>query len=294
MATYAASASTPVFTASPPAGALATDLWLPPARFQVYARWEEFAQDKLQETLITKQVQVRLRRTGAGQAAWLHTTEPQLRRTDAIQPVEQLALRVAALYEHVVLGVASNGGLTHLLNYPQLCQTWDALKATLLAEAAAEDQLTRKLVELVEKEVAHEEKMLHSLRHDYLYQVLGQVLSTAGTGPRNAGAASREFSNFFPHLNLWFREETEAFPAEGQQRRFALRGVLDEAQTDVGAIHRLMRKALALPDATPAAVPTAPVPHFGYEADYVLNQATGTLAGLTLTVYARLGLLYNK
>lgn len=294
MELHAAPASAPDLPASLHPSALPDAAWSVPARYQVVTRWEEFAREEYRQTLITKQVQVRLRPSEVGRAAWLHTTEPLLSRKDAIQPVEQLALRVAALYEHVVVGLAPDGRLTHLLNYSQLCQTWGALKAKLLDEADAEDQLTRKLVELVEKEVAHEDKMLNSLRHDYMYQVLGQVLSTGRAAARNAGATSREFSNFFPHVSLWFTENKEAVSAEDQQLRFALRGGLDATRTNVATIHQLMLTALALPDAPPTAATTAPVPHFGYEAEYVVNQATGTLVDLTLTVYARLAQLYNK
>jgi len=49
-----------------------------------------------------------------------------------------------------------------------------------------------------------------------------------------------------------------------------------------------MRAALGLPAAA------EPAPHFGYEATYVVEQATGSLGELTLTVYARLAQLYNK
>lgn len=294
MEAYAAPVSTPSPLGLHHSGALPVAAWSAPVGYQVDTRWEEFMHEEHRQTVITKQVQLRVQPLGAGWAVWLHTTEPMLRRKDAIQPVEQLALRVAALYEHVVVGVTPDGRLAQLLNYAQLCETWDSVKNNLLAEAADEDQLTRKLVDLVEKQVAHEENVLHSLQHDYMYQVLGQVLGTSSAGARGAGHASREFSNFFPHISLWFKESKETAVTEQQPLRFTLRGVLDEDQTNVAAIQQLMLTALALPSTAPELASTVPAPHFGYEANYTVDQTTNMLVDLTLTVYARLAQLYNK
>jgi hypothetical protein len=271
--------------ASLPVASLPEPAWSPPITYTATTRWEEFANEEYQQTLLTKRVQVRRRPLAAGQAVWLHSTEPQLSHKDAVQPLEQLALRAAALYEHIVVELSPTGQLIRLLNYPALQQAWAALKTTLLVEAAAEDQLTRKMVELLEQQVAKEENVLYSLRHDYMYQALAEAISPARPAD---GLGQREFAQFFPHLNLWFTEAAATDTREQAGVRFALRGALDEAKTDVAAIHELMRAALGLPAVA------EPAPHFGYEATYVVEQATGSLGELTLTVYARLAQLYNK
>ncbi|RZK95886.1 MAG: hypothetical protein EOO62_29720 [Hymenobacter sp.] len=290
METNAAPVATPTFSApaSPPEPA-----WSPPVRYELTTRWEEFANEEHRQTLLTKQVQVRLRPLARGRALWLHTTAPQLSRKDTVQLLEQLALQAAALYEHIIVELTPDGQLVRLLNYPELCQAWATLKAALLAEAAAEDQLTRKLVELLEKQVTQEEKVLYSLRHDYMYQALAQAVSLAHGVARSAEGVSREFSEFFPHSSLWFAEANATVAVEQLNVRFALRGVLDQAKTDVPAIQQLMRAALGLPAAA-AGDAAGPAPHFGYEATYAVEQATGVLTELTLTVYARLAQLYNK
>jgi len=57
-----------------------------------------------------------------GQAVWLYTTAPQLSHKDEVQPLEQLALRAAALYEHIIVELTPTGQLARLLNYPALQQ----------------------------------------------------------------------------------------------------------------------------------------------------------------------------
>ncbi|RZL07830.1 MAG: hypothetical protein EOO62_16470, partial [Hymenobacter sp.] len=257
----------PVSTLAAPPTAPA---WSVPVTYAIATRWEEFANGEHRQTLITKQMQVRRRPLAQGQAVWLHTTAPQLSRKDAVQPIEQLALRAAALYEHIIVELTWDGQLIRLLNYPELRQAWATLKADLLAEAAAEDQLTRKLVELLEKQVAQEDKVLYSLRHDYMYQALTQAIGQADRATRSADTGSREFPEFFPHSSLWFTEAHAPVAVEQQGVRYALRGVLNQTKTNVPAIHQLMRAALGLP-ATPAGEAAEPAPHFGYEATYAVE-----------------------
>lgn len=266
-----------------------------PGTYLVTVQWEEYSKGENRQSLLTKHVHISLDELGEKRRVFLRTSSPRLSRKEGVQPVEQLALRVASLYEHVVVDLAPDGQLQRLVNYPQVRQTWEELKPALLFEAAAEDELTRKLVTLVDEQVAHEDRVLYSLRHDYIYQALLQPLEAAGTFGLQASSA-REFPNFFPNANLWFAVTKKQTVADERELVVSLQGTLDAGKTNVTIIHQHMRAALAAGDT--AATPTAELVetqlHFGYEATYVTERASNLLRELTLTVYARLAEHYNK
>ena len=137
---------------------------------------------------------------------------------------------------------------------------------------------------------------MHSLHHDYLYQTLLPDFYQLPLGGAAAPPRERQFVNFFNKVPLYFSEQIRVLPgATADYVPLGLSGPLDAQQTDVPAVRQLLANmlhpdlAVGQPEAT-----ALPAPHFHYEATYLLARATGLPVSGKLTVYARVGEVYNQ
>lgn len=210
--------------------------------------------------------------------------------------LQRLALRLAALYAEIEAELTPEGELRGLLNYSELLLTWATLREELLADSSPDDAITRKLIELFDAQLEQPEKVLHSLRHDYLYQALAASLRAPELVGASPTPSRREFSQFFPMLPLYFNETRQLVATDTQGAHYALRGTPDTQRIDTAAVRQAIHSAQATTSAaapTPPDAPEEPL-HFGYEAEYALSQADGLPHYLKLVVYGRLAQRYNK
>lgn len=259
-------------------------------RYEATICWETFANGDYQTSTVTKQVALALQAAANGSYRLdLRTSSPTLRKSGDLQSLEAVAVRLAALYEWLVIEVAPTGHFLALSNHDAVCRTWEVLARSLQESTTADDQITPTLLRFIGQQLQDPATFLDSLRHDYLYQTLvldryGQLLG----GP-NGTDQPRQFASFFDKLPLCFTEEVDVVsPPTDEAISLRLRGTLAPEKTDVAAIARLMAQAVG-----PAAA-SAGAPHFHYTATYVLDPHDGLPLSVALTVYGRLTDLYNK
>ena len=262
--------------------------------YEATLSWETYANGTYQLSTIRKEVALRVQSNAAGYVLDFQiTSPPTLTRAEDLEPLEKIALHLAALYGRVVVQADATGEVTGLLNHEALLQTWDRLSQEMRAATLPDNQVLETMLGFLAQQLQSPAGFLQSLQHDYLYQTLlpnvyNQPLS--GAAPR-----WRQFSNFFDKVSLWFAEQAEALPTEPPTLR--LHGSLDAQRTDVAQVTALISNQLHLapaPVAMPPLPAVIPAPHFQYEAMYTLAPATNLPAHVELTVYARAGELYNK
>lgn len=257
--------------------------------------WEAYANGDYQLTTIRKEVALRVQPTGASYSVEFRTGPPVFTKSEDPEPLEELAVRLSALYQRVLVQATPRGELIALLNHEALLHTWAQLAQDLRASTTDDDQLTSTLLKFMTEQLQSPAAFLRSLRHDYLYQTLvpdyfGQPLGGEG-GPAN----SRQFANFFDKIDLWFAEQVTWEPGPApEQLTLRLQGTLDKQKTDVEAVHQQISKALGLVPPPAGAGAEVPPPHFHYAATYVLETNTGLPFEVALSVYTRAGLVYNK
>lgn len=215
------------------------------AEYRAVQKWKTFLAGKQQLLTVTKQLGLGIRAWGDRYELHFATTAPQLIRQDDLQPLEQLALRLAALYESVVVEASPTGQFLAVLNHEQLLSTWQTLRSGLLATTTDDDALTVFLVEFLDRQLPDPANVLQSLRQDYVYQTLVHDIYAQ---PLMAGCAEgriREFPRFFPQQSLHFFEHcTEIERTVAGRVQLSFRGVLDVARTDVAGIGQVMAAAL--------------------------------------------------
>jgi len=204
-------------------------------------------------------------------------------RAQDLEPVEAWAQRLAALYAWVQVQLSATGDWVAVGNHAHIAQTWAALRPELVAGSPPEDPMLARLLASVDRQLADAPAVQHSLRYDYLYQVLAGGWPTPPPGAAWSGGQPRCFAAFLPGTDLHFTEQVRAQPAAPGYRALAVRGTLDPTRTDLAAL------AQALP-AGPAGQP----PHAHYEAQVCLDAATGWPAHVALTVYVRVEHVYSK
>lgn len=274
----------------------------PPTTTVVYEAeltWETYIDGQYQCSTTRRQVSLLGGATATGCALEIGSSAPTLTKaTGDLGALEELALRLAALYERVVVQVTPTGEPVALLNHEELRQTWERLAQDLRASTTDEDEVTKSILDFMGRQLQSPESFLRSLQHDYLYQALLPGFYQQPLGGPTAPGRSRQFSNFFDKQSLWFLECVEVLPEQTPgQLTLRLHGPLDLQKTDVAAIEKLMTNDLRLAQPSNEAPSTSegiPTLHFAYEATYVVEQATGLPLRVELMVYARAGQLYNK
>ena len=282
---------------SPLASALPLHLQ-PPAsvlRYEALLKWETYANGDYQLTTIGKEVTLQVQPTETGYAFNFYTRPPVLTKSQDLEVLEELALRLSVLYERVILQATPAGEIVGLLNYEAVQHTWGQVAQDLRASAPSDDPMTNTLLGFMDQQMQSPGAFLYSLRHDYLYQTLvpayyGQPLEK----PSGLGRP-RQFANFFDKVDVWFTEQASWEPGPTPEQLIVrLRGELDTQQTNVAAVRDLLTKALSLVPPAADAPAEVPLPHFHYAATYLLEVSTGLPLSVELSVYARAGRLYNK
>lgn len=258
--------------------------------YEAVACWEAYATGDYHTSTITKQVVLTGRPLATGGCEIdFRTSPPVFTKPKDPESLETMVLRLAALYEWVVVQTASTGQFTALLNHSSVLRTWDAVAQSLRDLTSADDQLTPTLIQFISQQLRDPANFMRSLRHDYLYNTLVPDFYAQPLGGPTSPVRTREFSQFFDKLPLVFFEQIEVLPAEGDEMvTLVLRGNLDSQKTDVPTIHKLMAAAVG------AANDLSVAPHFYYEACHVLDSRTGLPQRVELTVYGRLAAVYNK
>ncbi|HEX8326842.1 MAG TPA: hypothetical protein VF629_04830 [Hymenobacter sp.] len=257
------------------------------AAFRAAATWEEYKLGEYHTTTITKEIALVARLRGHHHEVELRVTPPFLQK-DGPEPLEELALRLAVLYEWVV-EVGPLGQPLALLNAEAVQHRWEELKTDLRRISSPDDEITSYLIIYLDQQVRAPSNLLNSLQFDYLYLTLFTLLKTPPIDD-----AGRTFPRFFENFALSFSEQLTHTSTEAPSlTTLVVRGTLDSQRTDVPAITQHIASALA------AVRPSAPVDaalaaHFGYQATYVLTEATGLPERVEMTVYARLAEQYNK
>jgi len=256
--------------------------------YAVTIQWEEYAASTYQLTTLTKHLtlQVTPRDTAGEGVLDLHTSGLHLHKQENqrpldLEPVEAWAQRLAALYAWVQVRTAATGEWVEVRNHAHIAQAWAALRPELLAGSPPEEPLLARLLASVDRQLSDPPAVRHSLRYDYLYQVLAGGWPTPPPGDGWSAGQPRCFPAFLPRTDLHFTEQVRAQPAAPGQRALAVRGTLDATRTDLGA--------LALP-----AGPAGQLPHAHYEAHVRLDAATGWPTHVKLTVYVRVEHVYSK
>ncbi|WP_139921682.1 hypothetical protein [Hymenobacter sp. DG01] len=266
------------------------------ATYEVLIQWEEFLDGELRTTHITKQLQVLLTPRGAGRVIFFRASQPALVQKEEPEHMQRMALQLSALYAEIEAELSPNGELSSLLNHAELVLTWANLREELIANSSPDDAVTHKLIALFDAQMEQPDKVLYSLRHDYMYQALAMSLRASEQFNSPPIQVQREFSQFFPKLDLRFHETRQLVAAEADGIHYTLRGSPDTQSIDTAAVRQAMHNALTTNPAaapTPAGAPEEPL-HLGYEAAYSLDQADGLPRHLHLTVYGRLAQRYNK
>ena len=269
-------------------------LRLPPreatADYAAILEWELFARGEYQLSTIGKAVSLHVQpQEQGGYAVDFRLGTPTLARPEDQEPLQELALRLAALYAWVAVHASTTGEVTALRNHEAIQLAWAQLSQQVQATMAEGDQVTSSILAHLGQQVQSPASFLQSLSYDYLYQALLPNLYHQPLAGPAAQMRSRQFASFFDNTTLWFSERTTLLPeAPAGQVRLRLEGALDTQKTDVAAVRGHIAQALGLaPEALPA-------PHFHYEATYTFALATGLPTSVELSVYARAGQLYNK
>lgn len=268
----------------------------PAATYEATIQWEEFVDGELRTTRITKQLQVRLSQRGTGRVVFFRASQPMLVQKEDLEHLQRMALQLSALYAEIEAELTPDGELSSLLNYAQILLTWATLREELLANSSPDDAITRKMIELFDAQMEQPAKLLHSLRHDYVYQALAASMRTLEPSASPAAPVLREFSQFFPKLNLCFQETWQLVAIDAEGTHYVVHATPVLQHLDTAAVRQAIHNALAT---NPAATPTpADAPEeslqVGYEAAYTLDQTDGLPRHLHLTVYGRLAQRYNK
>lgn len=264
--------------------------------YEVALTWEFYVNGAYQRSTIHKQLTLRAQPNATGYVLEFCSRPPTLTKPDDPEALEQLAVRLAALYARVLVQAAPTGEVVALLNHAELLQTWAQLAPALRAATTEDDQITASILAFLEKQLQRPDRFLHSLHHDYLYQALVPALYNQPLGHPDHPGRSQRFANFFDKVPLCFSEHVRVQPGETpEQLILRLHGVLDTQNTDLAAIEKLI--AHDFQTGSPAGTPvpdTIPPPRFQYEATYVVSRDTGLPLSVALNVFARAGQLYNK
>lgn len=270
----------------PPAGAL---------RYKALLKWEAYTNGDYQLTTITKKVTLQVQPIETGYVFDFRTDLPVLTKSEDLEALEELALRLSALYEHVMLAATPAGEVVALLNHEAVQHTWAQLSQDLRASAPSNDPMTHTLLGFMDQQLQSPAAFLNSLRHDYLYQTLVPPYYGQPLGKPDGLGRSRQFTNFFDKIDLWFTEQASWEPGSTPaQLILRLHGTLDAQQTNVEVVRNLIAKALSLVPPSVDAPVEVPLPHFHYAATYLLEISTGLPLSVELGVYTRAGLVYNK
>ena len=229
--------------------------------YAVAATWEEYVNGAYKTSTVQKQVSLGVRTGAEGYEVEIRTAPPAVAKQGDLEPLEQLALRLAALYERVVVDVSPTGELRDVLNHAQLLQTWETLRTSLRESTTDDDVIIPKLVAAVDRQLADKANVRRSLRHDYVYETLVKNIYDVALAPGRLYARSRGFSRFFADVDLCFAEQLEVAPAEAAGHvRLTCTGKIDAQQTDVPAVHRAIESLLRAegPAAAPPAADHAP------------------------------------
>ena len=274
-----------------PATSSATDFQLvssAPVAYTATLRWKEYRAPTHHATTITRHLTLHAApgaTAGEGvlelRTSGLQMRKQENRRAVDPEPVEAWAQRLAALYAWVQVRTAATGEWLEVRNHAHIAQAWAALRPELLAGSPPAEPLLARLLAAVDRQVADPQAVLHSLRYDYLYQVLAGGWPAPPPGDAWSAGQPRRFAAFLPGTDLHFSEQVRAQPAAPGCRELAVRGTLDPTRTDLAA--------QPLP-AGPAGHP----PHAHYEARVSLDAATAWPAHVALTVYVRVEHVYNK
>ena len=263
---------------------------LEPVLYQAVCCWETYAGGAYKPSTVTKQVALSGRQLAEGDVELdFRSCTPALTKPTDQESLETLALRLAVLYQQVIVRAAPTGAFLELLNHAALRQTWAQLAQELQEATTADDQLTATLIQFMSQQLQSPVRVLHSLRYDYLYAALVPNLFALPMDCASPTARTREFAQFFDKQALFFAEQVQVLePAAEATVTVACRGTVDAQRTDVAAIGRLMAQAVSQP------ADAVVVPHFHYAATHVLDVATGLPQRVDLTVYGRLAAHYNK
>lgn len=267
-----------------------------PTHYRVVSNWENYVNGAYQRSTIEKNLSLWVQQNEAGYAFEFQTTATRLATLRDPEPLEEMALRLAALYNRVVVQADPAGQLVALLNQEEIGATWEQLAAEIRASTLATDALTHTVLTFLGRQVQSSSRFLQSLRHDYLYQTL--VLGCCGPPLPAAPARQRVFAQFFEGVPLCFAEHTSLLPTlEGALPTMQLHGPLDEQKTDLPALKVLLEAALRQEQPARAAqqLPQQlPAPHFHYQATYLPAAATSLPMQAEVQVYARVGEFFNK
>lgn len=243
--------------------------------YLVTTRWEERVPGAVTRTILERRVEVESRAEGENLRLVLRTTQPRLRKRDPTAQ-EQLALRLAALYQCLEVRVTPAGQVLAVLNQEAIAHTWQQLAAELHAYYGPESELLAAIVPAVSQQVISADRLLASLRYDYFY---AHLLGRPGS--------LRTYPEFVDGTSLWFAEhyapDDVAPPVAGQLRGVAT-GRLDEARTDRSAVAQQLDAALARHGHRPAS-PTNPAELcFGSRVRTVRDAATGWPLAVDATI----------
>jgi hypothetical protein len=265
------------------------------ARYAAALSWEAYASGDYQLATVEKEVTLTVQPGGAGLAVEFATSPPSFTKNRDPEPLEELALRLAALYRRVRVQAAPTGKLLALLNHEELLEAGRQQLEELRAATLASDEVTPTLLDFAERQLQRPSRIMGSLQHDYLYQTLLPDFYNQSLSGSAAPSRTKQFANFFDKTPLWFSEQATVQPGQlPDQLLVRLQGSLDRQKTDVAAVQAHVVAALQL--ASPAGAPPSDLPalHFHYEATYTLAVATGLPQQAALTVYVRAGQLFNK
>lgn len=141
----------------PPALVAPTVLHLRPrpeaAVYEATITWEMYANGEYQRTSISKEITLRVAANAAGFAFAIHTSSPTLTKPEDLEPLENMALHLASLYERIVVQTALSGEVTGLLNYEALCQTWVQLAQRLRAATVAHEEVSEAILGFLDRQL---------------------------------------------------------------------------------------------------------------------------------------------
>jgi hypothetical protein len=263
-------------------------------RYEVAATWEEFVRGANQATTVTRQVEVLLRRGAHYYEVSFTTLAPTIAKRGNLEPLAEVALRLAGLYQQLLLKCSLTGQPLELLNHEDVLRRWQALREDLRSLSPAPDPAIDYLIKFCDQQLQSPASVLQSLQFDYFYQTL-LASWVGGAGPL---ATERTFPQFFPAAGLTFRQQARWQPATtAGLLSCTSTGTLDEQHTDLVALRQQVAAALAGEPAAAPAGPRAggqPALLAGYQATHLVEEASGLPVHIELTVYARLPELYNK
>lgn len=263
--------------------------------YKVVATWEEYVRGTNQTTTITRQVAMRMRRQLDYYEVWFTTQAPFIAKKGNLEPLEEVALQLAGLYEQVVIKCSLTGRMQELLNHDALLARWQVIRQHLYRVNPSPDPVMTYLIGFCEQQLQNPADVLNSLRFDYVYQTLLDSWTTAAGNGRWVAPPEREFPQFFPTAGLQFNEQTswEPAPTYGSLVR-AIRGALDAQQTDMVAVREYLEASLAKGSVSVSKGSAQGMPHIDYQATHLVDQASGLPVHIDLSVFARLTEIYKK